>query len=512
MTEGRRTKGESFEMSPRRARRFCLAAFAAVVLLPPAARGQAAAEDTLVVGLRDCEVRALERSEEIRGYQSELDRARARYLVARSSVLPHVELSTTYTQQIESIYEGATGGPGFAADTTASIEERVRALEDALPDAGLSGLADLFSNSAFASKHSWDATVSVRQKLFQGGFLWHSIAGARHALDGAAARRRDGEADVLLGVRQAYLDALWAERELEIAELGLRQVESQFHRVALRQEAGEVSEFERLRAEVQRDNQLPIVQWARNNLELARLELGRLCNLPGDRPLALSSRLLDSEALGPEGLGAEAMPVDTTGWVAAAYDAPALLGLRQQAEALRHAVSIAGAARWPELSAFASLSRQAFPRDVAPQADDWKRDARAGLAVQWTLFDGLETRGAIQEARVNRTQAELQLLQARESVRSGVIAERGELLRAAADLFARTRTVAVARRAYALAELRYTEGASGLIELEETRRDAQMAESNEARARHAYLIALARLERYTARPVFTDIAQRGSQR
>ncbi|MBK8230218.1 MAG: TolC family protein [Candidatus Eisenbacteria bacterium] len=504
-------------MSPRPACRFLLTAAVAALILIGAARAHAAVEDTLVVGLRDCEARALERSEEIRGYQSELDRAQARYLVARSSVLPHVELSTTYTQQIESIYEGATGGPGFAADTTSSIEERVRALEDALPDAGLSGLADLFSNSAFASEHSWDATVSVRQKLFQGGFLWHSIAGARHALDGAAARRRDGEADVLLGVRQAYLDALWAERELEIAELGLRQVESQFHRVALRQEAGEVSEFERLRAEVQRDNQLPIVQWARNNLELARLTLLRLCNLPGDRPLALSSRLLDSGALGSEALGAEAMPInplpiDTTGWVAAAYDAPALLGLRQQAEALRHAVSIAGAARWPEFSAFASLSRQAFPRDFAPREDDWKRDARAGLALQWTLFDGLETRGAIQEARVNRTQAELQLLQARESVRSGVIAERGELLRAAADLFARTRTVAVARRAYALAELRYTEGASGLIELEETRRDAQLAESNEARARHAYLTALARIERYIARPVFTDVAQRGPQR
>jgi outer membrane protein TolC len=216
---------------------------------------------------------------------------------------------------------------------------------------------------------------------------------------------------------------------------------------------------------------------------------------------------LDERALPLEGT-----VLDTTGWVAAAYGAPGLRGLEQVAAARQHAVKIAGAERWPELSAFASLSQQAFPSDVWPASNDWRRDARAGLTVSWSLFDGFETKGVIQEAKANQSDAERELARARESVRQAVIQQRGELLRAAADLRARTRTVEVARRAYALAQLRYDEGASGLFELEESRRDAQIAESNEARARYDYFTALARLERYTGRPLFPGSAERGDSR
>lgn len=463
--------------------------------------------DTLRLSLSQCLGRALDEGEEWALAESDLSRAHARYAIARAVLLPRIEVNSSYTKQLESIYEGSTDVPAFEPDTTASLEDRVRELEDALPDAGFTGLAALFENSSFASPHAWDFTLSASQKIFQGGLLVNSILAARHALRGANDIRSDARAGIELAVRQAYLTALWADREYEITELGLRQAESQLSRVQLREEAGQVSEFERLRAELQRDNQLPLLQWAENQREVAYLDLRRLVNLPAQVPLALTTRLLDERALPLADTG-----IDTTGWVASAFETPGLRGLEQVAESRKHAVKIAGSERWPELSAFASLSQQAYPKDLWPTSGDWRRDARAGLTVRWNVFDGLETKGVIQEAKSNQIDAERQLVQARESVRQAVVQQRGELLRAAADLRARTRTVEVARRAYSLAQLRYEEGASGLIELEETRRDAQIAESNEARARYDFFLALAQLERYTGRALFPDSAEEGESR
>ncbi len=462
--------------------------------------------DTLRLSLDQCVDRALELGEEAALAESELGTARARYLVARASVLPHLELSSSYTQQLESIYQGTTGGTAFDPDTTASLEDRVRALEKELPNSGFYSIGQLFANSSFASKHAYSATLSVTQKLFQGGYLWNSIAGAKHALRGAAARRDDGLRDVALAVRVAYLDALWSEREVEIAALSLSQAESQLNRVALRQEAGGVSEFERLRAQVGRDNQLPALQAARNEHEQRQLDLRRLVNLPTDRPLVLTSALLDSAAL-----PTEATVIDTTGWIEWSYDTPAIHALEQELQASRHIVSITGSERWPELSAFASLSQQAYPQDVSPASEDWRRDARAGLSLHWNLFDGLETKGNVQQAKIDRMRTEIALARAKETIRQTVIQQRGELLRAEADLRARTMTVSVARRAYELAQLRYDEGASSLIELEETRRDHEIAARNEARSRHDFLVALARLERFTGRPIFQGLTSRGNR-
>ena len=79
--------------------------------------------------------------------------------------------------------------------------------------------------------------------------------------------------------------------------------------------------------------------------------------------------------------------------------------------------------------------------------------------------------------------------------------------RTAADLRARARTVELARRAFDLANIRYEEGASDLIEVADSRIAFQIAQTNEAQARHDYFVALARLERLTGRPLFTEAAR-----
>lgn len=457
-----------------------------------------AAGDTLRLTLEACLDRALSVGEEIKQAQADRATAQARYLQARSTALPQITLSSSYTRQIQSIFQGEGGGfQPFQADTTKPELERIRDLEKALPTAGYGAIIQLLSSSSFASENAWNAALGVQQKIFQGGSIWASIEAAGHAMRSARMMEEDKRADVVLTVRQAYLGALLADRGVQISELGLEQAESHLSRVRLRQGAGTASEFELLQSEVERDNQLPQIKRARSVQELAYLEVRRLCNLPANVPLVLQSRLLEDSAAA----GTSAAP-DTSGLVEAAMETSGITALSEALAARGHAITVAEAGRYPSLNAFANFSQQAFPASVWPNRREWLRSENAGLSLSWNLFDGFLTKGQVQEAQSNRSRAALDLTNARELVRQAVIRQRWELTRSAADLEARKQTVRMSRRALELANLRYEQGASSLLEVSDVRIAWQIAQSDEAQARHDYFAALAALERYTGRRLF----------
>ncbi len=277
---------------------------------PACARGDA---DSLRFSLGEVTDRALSLGEEYKLSQAEMATARALYLQARATALPQVNGSLSYTRQIESVFrqeEGTTIKP-FEPDTNATVEQRIRDLERALPTSGFAGLSSLFSSTSFGSKNTWVGSVGVTQRLFQGGSIWGSIAAARHAMHSARSGATDRRDEVILNVREAYLGALLADRRLRIARLALEQADSQLERVRLRKEAGETSEFVLLQAEVERDNQIPMVKRAEQGKEVAYLELCRLANIPASVPIVLTTGLLGDEAI-----PAEPAATDTTGLVA----------------------------------------------------------------------------------------------------------------------------------------------------------------------------------------------------
>ncbi len=472
-----------------------------------AAYGTGAPDDSLRLSLDEAIARALDIGEEMQAAESELDAAKAIYVQTRATALPQLHLSSNYTRQLESVFQGNFPEiKPFEADTLASDHERIVDLEEAMPAAGLSSLAAIFSSSSFASENTWTAGLSLSQKLFDGGSIWHSIAAARNAMAYALNSREDRRAEVILGVRQAYLGALLADRSVRIAELSLEQAETQLERVRLGVEAGQISEFDLLQAEVARDNQIPIVKEVRTLREVAYLELCRLVNLPSSERVVLVSPILEDAAI-----PADPAAVDTTGLVAEALRAPGIVALEEALSARNHAVPVAASGYWPALSLFASLSQQAYPEDFAPTRDDWVKDVRAGAEVSWSLFDGLRTKGAVQESKARRDEASQALNQAREFTRLAVIKNEGDLVRAAALLQAQSRTVQLAARSHELAILRYEEGASDQLEVNTIRIAYQLALVNEAQARHDYFATLARLERYSARPLFSNLAPSGGR-
>jgi outer membrane protein len=473
------------------------ASLVGLALLPAALAAQEPARPTIRLTLEDAIRRAVTTGTDVRIAQAGIRRAEGQVTQAWATALPEIRASLTYTRTFASIYSSVGHGPvlaPFSPDTTAALSTRVRYLENEYPNAVVRGIGGLFSDLPFGRTNAYVATLTFSQTLFQGGVVGAGIAGAREYERAARAQLDETRRDVTFRVKQAYLNALYAQRIVAITEASQAQVNEQLRRVELNHEVGSSADYDLLRAQVEAANQEPLVIAARNGRDIALLELRRLVNIPADEPVELVSGLLTV---------ADSLP--KVNFAALALDEGGRASL-EAAEATvaysRQAVRYYRGGYFPTLRLSSSYGGQAFPVGVFPSSlSDFRRDWTASLTLSVPLFDGFKTRGSVIQAQADLAQAEAQLAQTRESVAIEIEQARAEVVRAEALVAARRVTVTQAARAQHLASVRYANGVATALEVSDARLALQQAGVNEAQATRDYLLAIAALERALGRPV-----------
>lgn len=455
------------------------------------------AGDTAYLSLDDAVGRALGGSEEVRLARSQVSLADAQVTQARAQALPQVDISLGYTKTLASAFD--TGGGfelpdslRFEPDTTATLEERVRYLEQTAPLAGLGGIGSLFSNLPFGQENAYSASLVGSQLLYSGGRVGAALDIARSYRSAARLNLAEELAEIELQVRRAYWDARLA-RELEaIGEEALAQAERFLAEERLRYAAGRASELELMRAEVARDNLRPQLVAARNGAELAALELKRLVELPLEQPIRLTTDLeapaaaeAEAEALAPEVLIGQRA---------------AIRAAEEQVEIRQQQVRISRGGFLPSVSLNMNYGRQLFPSDPFTFSGDWRTDWTIGLGVQIPVFSGFRRVAELEAARVELERARLQASQLRESVQLQYEAALGERRRAREEIAARQRTAEVAERVYELTVLRYDRGLATQLEVSDARLALLQARTNLAQAVRDYYVADAGLTRAQTDP------------
>lgn len=467
-----------------------LAALLAAVPAPAAA--QTATNDTLPLSLEQALERASERSEEVRLARSQVDIARAQVKDVRAGALPQLNANLGYTRTFASQFD--TGGfelPDslkFEPDSTASLEERVRYLEDKAPIAGISGIGLLFSDLPFGQENQYTATITGSQLLFSGGRTGAALAIAKNFREAAELQLTEQLAEIELQVRSAYFRALFAQELERISEAAVAQAERFLEQERLRESTGAASELDVLRAEVALANLRPQAVSARNAAEIAALDLKRLVNVPADQPLALTTPLdaPPAEQLAP----AEAIDAETLSRRASIAAAERNVRMRELG------VRIARGAFLPEIRVSMNYGRVAFPNDPFSLGGvDWRADWNATLGVSIPIFDGLRRNAQVDLAQVQLNQARLQLAQLREGVQLQYQQAIGERQRAATAIAARQQTVTQAQRVYDLTVLRYDRGLATQLEVTDARLALLQARTNLAQSLSDFYVAEATVTR-----------------
>ena len=475
---------------------------------PPAKTDQAVKAATIVpvetppvLTLDDAIRLALGRSEQLAAAQFGATRARAEERRARADLLPQIFASASYDRTVASEFSGLFSGDSstpscdpFTLRPAAALVDRVAEIERAI-DCGAVGNpfgSGSFDNLPFGRKNIYRFGLSVTQNLYTGGRVTAQRALAAIGRETADISVASTRAQAVFEITQAFYDAALSDRLVTIAEATLAQAEATLARVTLGREAGRQPEFDRLRAQVDRDNQRPAVIRARSQRTLAYLRLRQILEVSASEPLAVVANL-DEEDLPPprwfaNQLGQAARSIDE-----AAVEART--AVRQSVSSVRarqEAVKIVRAQRLPSVSASSLLSRVGYPDNLVPNTD-FRTNWTVGVSVQVPLFTGgrIAAEQAAARADLAATEAQLKLVREFAWLDAQAAVEAVATSRAAWE--ASAGTVQQATRAYEIAELRYREGISTQLELSDARLLLQQAQANRAVAARDLQVARARL-------------------
>lgn len=522
----------TFDPSLRRRSRALLALCATLFATAPLAAQQPAPADTTArpaaqataasqrqgrpLSLAEALQIAERQSEALRIAEAGLRRARGQLAQARSAYFPQLTGTIGYQRTIQSqfqeILEASGGG-----------ESEPEPDPDGESDGGSDGLGDI--GRIFASENTVTLGLQLNQTLWTGGRLSALNRAARAGTRVAELEVQSQRAQVQLEVTQAYYDALLADRLVAIAESSLVQTERTYRQAQLAHQVGTQSEFDLLRARVTRDNQRPQLIQARTARETAYLRLAQLLELPLDEPLNLTTpieegippvRQLAAAPAAPaapggvparpvslqvdveEVLAPDPMVVAIVDSLVAMSDTSAAVrtAVRQAAEnivAQQAQLRAARAQRWPQLQLSSLYQRFAYPPNNVPGWNEFFPNWTVSVGLSIPILTGGRISGEVQAAEANLVQAQQQQRQAEELARLDARLAIAALEQAAEAYAASQGTEQQAARAYQIAEVRFREGISSQLELNDARLLLQQAQANQAQAARDLAVARMRL-------------------
>jgi len=368
------------------------------------------------------------------------------------------------------------------------VEVSARTIPNVSADAAYQRNDRDISTSFPSSDQGWQINLTASQVIYAGGGVTSSVKASKLARDAAMLDLQAVINEALLQVRVGFYGVILARERIKVQESNLELLKEQLKTATDRYEAGTVSSFEKLRAEVAVANaKVPLIT-ARNDFRLAiealRQALGFTVNTP------------DTTRKVPEFLGS----LDFTPQhfeLQAAFDAaranrPDLERIGKLADSRAESVAAARSAYSPSVSAFGGWTlRKGVTNDFGDSNHGWL----LGVQSRWAIFDGKATAGRVAQAKSQWEQTKLSFSEAQLAVDVEVRRAHSQWQQATELAEASMRVVEQANEAVRLANARYNAGTSTQLDVLSAQVDLTTARTNQIQAYYSYNVAVAGLRK-----------------
>lgn len=462
--------------------------------VPAAARAQGAGAPGQL-SLADALRLAEQRSKTLKIAEAGLSRAQGQRYQARSQLMPQVNGTAAYQRTLESQFQAISAKAGSSGGNP--------------NDTSSSSSSDL-TNSPIAKIFAAPSTVilglTLTQNLFTAGKVTAANKGADAAERTAAAGVSSARAQLVLDVAQAYYNASAADRMASIADSTLAQAERALSLTTLARQVGTSAEFDLLRARVTRDNARPLAIQSHANRDIAYLRLRQLVGLSLSGALQLTTPVRDDltaeQAMAQTASAVLTAPVALPGENTSATPDTAVdhrVAVKQAADALEAQRYALKAARWerlPSVQFSSNYQRFGYPEagTIVPNSiglfyPNWT----ASLGFSFPVVSSGRIKGDKMVAQANFIDAQERLEQAREAAELDARISINQYEQAQATYAASAGTDEQAAKAYQIAEVRFREGVSTQLELDQSRTQLQQARMNRVVAARDFELARLRL-------------------
>ncbi len=450
-------------------RKICLLLFLLVQMISLQAQEQnQAKQDTIYLTQRQAVELALEQNNSLKEKRLDVSLQKVNYKSQFARLLPTLDVSANYNHTLKKqrMYFGGEDSPmskffpedGIEMGTTHNIQAGVRA---AMP-------------------------LVVPQ-------VWASLGLSRRAVDLALEEARSSELKLKGEVQKAYVGLLLAKEVQAVLVKSLSNIETSYAQAKEKHKRGLIAEYDLLRLETQAKNLKPELIQAEENSLLAMRKLKVLLNLPLEKELVLKEHLLDAQDfIYKEVLGDEAeQDLDAN---------PLLRKLDLQKQSLKASLRTKQMSFMPSLSLnFAYNYNYANNSLELDKSKRWSPYSMIGLNLNIPLFSGGSRFYELKGVKLQLEQLALQRLQAEREVGLALEQTFGQLRSAKEQFFASQLARTSASRGFTIAEARYNNGLSSLLELNDAELSLRQAELNLCQAIYKYLVATYQIEELKGR-------------
>jgi outer membrane protein len=325
--------------------------------------------------------------------------------------------------------------------------------------------------------------ASLSQPIYTGGAATSSYRISRYGKDIAQADLERAKADLALQVLVQFYALLAAREAVTVAEEALQNAEEHYRVTQARYDAGEVSEYDVMRAEVAVVNLRPGLISARNSLHVSELALKNYMMLDPESDIEFVGTL--------EQIDYEVEPEEA---VETAYrNRPEMRIAGKQVDIAGESMTLAKAGRRPTFSLTGSYDLRSD--DLSLSGDDWDDSYSGYLVLSWSIFDGLRTRAKISQAHSEIRQAEIGVEELERAVELEVRSALLDVNAAREALNSQERNVETAKKGLAIANDRYASGLATSLEVIDARLALTEAQRNRISSLLDFNVSTARLMR-----------------
>lgn len=328
-------------------------------------------------------------------------------------------------------------------------------------------------------------SIGADMTLFQGFSIKNGIEVSRLNLEAATADLEKARDDIRVAVAKSFVQILFDKEIVQVARNQVAIDSVQVERIALMVQNGKasLSELSAQKASLAQ-SRLSYTQ-ARNNLNLALLDLTQLLELPS--PEGFDIAVPDAEAFrtgmlgNPEDIFAEAVTVK-----------PAIRSEEIRLSSAERNISIARSNYLPSLSLNAGVSTNYYSTS-GRRSDSFGKQLgnnfgqSLGLSLRVPVFNRLSTRNGVRNAQLSYMNQQLQLENARKSLYKEIQQAYYNAVASESKYVSSTAAETSAREAFDIMEAKYEEGKAGITDYNQSKGRWMEAASNLAQARYDFL-------------------------
>ncbi len=380
---------------------------------------------TVPLTIADARLRAVAYNRSYLQAKEELKKAETQIVTARSGILPNVSASGGYTRnlKIPSL---------FLFTDTSAMEIKT------------------------GSKNAFSAGLTVTQPLWEGGKVLQAWAIARQYKAYAEDNFSTVEANVIYNSEALFYDAILQRSNLEVLNKALEANTENLSVVEKQYSRGMVSEYELLRARVERSNLLPAILQTESDMRMAE---NRLKSFLGLR-LGDTLQLIEQ----PDDTSLTRLPAVEQMVQTALEKRPEMMAAGHLENMTRRAIAVAKGGYWPSLDAFTNYTWQAQSNKFETgknQSKSWT----AGLTLSIPIFNGFKTAGSVSYYRADYRKTKIQNEQLKDDITLEVQQAYDRLIQAKKSLDVQHETIAQAEEGLKIAKVRYESGVGTQLEV-----------------------------------------------